>query len=1084
MTTKYSASDFRGLFQAPFDSTKWITFLQDFFHPNELRLEPLKITEDDPEGVGYYVGKINTLDHVEIELLVYKVNSSVVNKRVGLRNLAKSCINRGGSDAAVAVFDSGDHWRLSFISDIKGEETAPKRFTFVLGDSANYYNTPVYRFLELQQKGVSFKNIEEAFSVEALTKQFYNDLFEWYEWAVGEDSGIYFPSIDSAKNGGQENIETKIIRMITRIMFLWFIKQKQLVPNSLFDKNELEKVLKNFDPFDKQQGTYYNAILQNLFFATLNRAIKDEEGKPRAFVTDAQKDIKTLYRYKELFSISENKVIELFGRVPFLNGGLFECLDKSRKTDGVEHSYYYDGFTTAGDNRNRAIVPNNLFFDPEKGLFSILNRYNFTIEENTPNEQQVALDPELLGKVFENLLGAYNPETKKTARNESGSFYTPRPIVSYMVDECLKAYLGKTPTIEELFKDDFIKDAAKKDEYQAITKKLKKIKVLDPACGSGAFPMGLLSRMVDILQKIGVEENAYQLKSEIIENCIYGSDIQSIASQITKLRFFISLICDCEMDTNKFNFGIPTLPNLETRFVAADSLIAKRSLPMDSGDTGDLFEDPEIDKKRREIEKIRHHHFSARTPTEKRKLRDKDKVLRNELVQLLISEEYVGNKEAKQLASWDPYDQNAVSSFFDPGWMFGVTDGFDIVIGNPPYIRLQNDKGALADLYEPCGYKSFVRAGDIYCLFYERGIQLLKDGGHLCYITSNKWMHTGYGEKLRNYFIEETNPKLLIDFGGVKVFKSATVDTNILLLSKSTNEQETTCVSVQNDIKNLSTFVKQQASKCRFSSPGSWAILSPIELAIKRKVESKGTPLRDWSLRIKSGIKTGRSEIFIINAKKRQEILDNCSTQDERRRTEALLKPILDGEDIERYGYKFAAKWLINSHNGSKDVARIDINEYPAIKEYLDKYYEQLVIRSDQGDTPYNLRSCAYIEDFSKPKIIWADIATEPTFAFIEKEIFINNTALMLVDPPKYIIGILNSRIIKWYFPKIATDLGNKAARYIKQFVKLLPIPKADSIDASQIVNHVDNKEYDEIDKIVYRLYGLNEREIEYIERM
>ncbi len=1088
MTTKYSASDFRTLFQAPFDSTKWIAFLQDFFHPDELRREPLKITEDDSEGAGYYVGKIETSDHVAIELLIYEVNSSVVNKRVGLRNLAKSCVSRGGYDAALAIFNSGDHWRLSFISDIKGKETAPKRFSFVFGDSTNYYNTPVYRFVELQRKGISAENIEEAFSVEALTKQFYNELFEWYEWAVSDDSGIRFPKIDSVKDNGQENIETKIIRMITRIMFLWFIKQKQLVPNSLFNIPDLKKVLKDFDPFDEQRGTYYNAILQNLFFATLNRAIKDEEGKQRAFVTEAQKDIKTLYRYGELFSISEEEVIRLFGNIPFLNGGLFECLDKNKRIDGVEQSYNYDGFTSVEDNKNRAIVPNSLFFKPEKGLFSILNRYNFTIEENTPNEQQVALDPELLGKVFENLLGAYNPETKETARKDSGSFYTPRPIVNYMVDECLKAYLGNSQIVGDLFKDDFIKDETKNTEYQVIAQKLKKIKVLDPACGSGAFPMGLLGRMVDILQKIGNEESTYQLKSGIIENCIYGSDIQSIASQITKLRFFISLICDCEMDSQKPNFGIPTLPNLETKFVAADSLIAKKSFSKYSGDTIDLFEDPNIERLKKGLIETRHQHFSAKTASQKLKLRKKDEKLRRELVELLMEDKYVDNKDAQLLASWDPYDQNAVSKFFDPGWMFGITDGFDIVIGNPPYIQLQKNGGALSALYKPYGYKSFAGAGDIYCLFYERGVQLLKEEGHLCYITSNKWMRTGYGEKLRDFFVKETNPKLLIDFGGVKVFESATVDTNILLSCKANNEHKTMCVSVRDEkdsIKNLSLFVKQHAIEYDFVSSTNWVILTPTEQSIKKKVEHVGTCLKNWNVRIYRGVLTGLNKAFIIDTKKRNEILSNCSTEDERIRTEELIRPILRGKDISRYRYEFANKWLINTHNGSKDKKRVNIDDYPAIKQHLDRYYKELVLRADQGDTPYNLRSCAYMDDFNKQKIMYSEITQVPQFYLDTSGQFYPEatTFIMTGDNLKYLLASLHSKLLSFAFKKFYAGggLGEDGYRYKKAFLERLPI-----LIPSDKINKIfekllEEKNYIDIDRLIYRLYGLTAKEIDYV---
>ena len=428
----------------------------------------------------------------------------------------------------------------------------------------------------------------------------------------------------------------------------------------------------------------------------------------------------------------------------------------------------------------------------------------------------MALDPELLGKVFENLLGAYNPETKETARNQSGSFYTPREIVNYMVDESLKAYLTKgkeisADVVQSLLSDNFEYDQSKALVYKEIASRLRSIKIIDPACGSGAFPMGLLNRMVDILQRIETEQSVYELKLNIIENCIYGSDIQNIATQISKLRFFISLICDCEKDNSKPNFGIPTLPNLETKFVTANSLISLKRRKAE--DQLDLFADSEtnpVNIKKNELHKVRHQHFRAKTANEKMSLRRKDEKLRNELLELLSEDDVFAPEDAKQMALWNPYDQNAVAEFFDPEWMFGYGEGFDIVIGNPPYIQLQNNGGELAKLYQDQDYKTFARTGDIYCLFYERGWQLLKEDGNLCYITSNKWMRAGYGEKTREFFANKTNPMLMIDFAGVKIFESATVDTNILLFSKSNNQHQTICAVTnkqnKDSVKNLSDF--------------------------------------------------------------------------------------------------------------------------------------------------------------------------------------------------------------------------------------------------------------------------------------
>ncbi|WP_018965992.1 Eco57I restriction-modification methylase domain-containing protein, partial [Porphyromonas gulae] len=863
MANAYTPDALRILFQSSFNLEQWYSFLQGFFHVSELKEKPERIIGDSADE-GYYLGSIDTTDSYRIGLFHYKIKKgSVVNKRVGLRNLVKSFINPtwGEFDAALVVFDDGNHWRLSFISDLKGDSTAPKRYTFVFGEAANCYNTAVSRFVKLQGAGVSFSTIKEAFSVEALTKEFYNELFAWYQWAVSADAGIYFPNDTNTDADDFEDIDKKIIRLLTRLIFVWFIKQKGLVSDRLFDENYLKSILQDFVPESMEQGSYYNAILQNLFFATLNRAIEDEGGK-RGFAKLKNKpDVKSLYRYAELFAVNEDSVIDLFADIPFLNGGLFECLDKTKTIDGVEKAFNYDGFSrndkkwANGRYRHRAFIPNNLFFHTQNGLLNILKRYNFTIEENTPTEQQVALDPELLGKVFENLLGAYNPETKETARNQSGSFYTPREIVNYMVDESLTAYLTNQSSISKedvalLLSDSFTYDHNKVNLYRVIATHLRNIKIFDPACGSGAFPMGLLNRMVDILQKIDQNQSNYELKLSIIENCIYGSDIQNIATQICKLRFFISLICDCEKDASKPNFGIPTLPNLETKFVTANSLIA---LKKNGNEINDLFIDDvynPINIKKNELHDVRHEHFRAKTTKDKIKLREKDAQLRAELLALLAEDDTFAAEDAKQMAAWNPYDQNAVSPFLDPEWMFGDTENFDIVIGNPPYIQLQNNGGELAKLYDKKGYITFARTGDVYCLFYERGYQLLKERGHLCFITSNKWMRAGYGQKIREFFAERTNPMLLVDFAGVKIFESATVDTNILLFAKSQNQHHTICAVTnkqnKDSVKKLSLFVQQQHTICEFSSSESWVILSPIEQSIKRKIEAAGTPLKDW----------------------------------------------------------------------------------------------------------------------------------------------------------------------------------------------------------------------------------------------
>ena len=1114
--------NYKEIIESKYNREAWQQLLHDIFlnnvsfwrSPKEVKansrlaksaLNLGKISLSDGEALAIY--EVELSDKVDIE-----------RNRAGIRDmLTKDWRDMGYAGAFLFCYRKNESvLRFSYVSETWGFNrngvyeklsTNTKRYTYLLGEGRGC-RTAIEQFGVLKNSKLALSDVTAAFSVEALTKQFYKDLYEWYQWAVDPTSGVYFPNNTSTEADDREDIETKIIRLITRIMFVWFIKQKELVPNKIFDVDFLETILKDFDPNSAVVGNYYNAILQNLFFGTLNRAIEDEQGNKRKFATNVKKDIKTLYRYAEMFTISEDEVIKLFSEVPFLNGGLFECLDKTKTIDGVEQSYNYDGFSrndkkfADGRYRNRAVVPNILFFEPEKGLISILSRYNFTIEENSPEEQQVALDPELLGKVFENLLGAYNPETKETARNQSGSFYTPREIVNYMVDESLISYLGNTAFVRSLFSPEFVYDKTKEADYKTIAEKLKSIKILDPACGSGAFPMGLLNRMIDILCHITPDENIYEMKLAIIENCIYGSDIQSIAAQITKLRFFISLICNCEKDATKPNFGIPTLPNLETKFVAANSLIAKKKQ-----ESHNLFENPEIEPTKKELTEIRHEHFSAKTAYRKSTLREKDKQLREKLAKLLEQDNDFAPEDAKQLAAWNPYDQNAVAEFFDPAWMFGVNDGFDIVIGNPPYIQLQNNGGELAQLYAPCNYKTYARTGDIYCLFYERGYQLLKPNGHLCYITSNKWMRAGYGEKTREFFANNTNPMLLIDFAGVKIFESATVDTNILLFAKAANEHKTLCAVTnkqnKDSVKNLSVFVQQSGSVCEFSNSDSWVILSPIEQSIKRKIEAVGTPLKDWDIQINYGIKTGFNDAFIINTEKRDEILSNCQTEDERKRTAELIRPILRGRDIKRYGYNWANLWLINTHNGIRGkLERVHIEDYPAIKAHLDQYWDKISKRADKGDTPYNLRNCAYLEDFSKPKIVYMEIQTDnptegypfPCFSFDERNSIALNTAYIMCSDSvdvRYILGVLNSSVGRMMARFYVTQLQERQFRMLAQYLANFPISQATSSVQNKIIecvqeclSHETENVKDIINKMVYEIYHFDESEVTYIERL
>ena len=993
-----------------------------------------------------------TFDFFGSELKVFDIsvgdNKKLENNKVGIQTIVRQYINQ--FEGALIIFHhqkvENQEWRFSYVEKRVNakDSTSAKRYTYILGKHLPARTiSDRFTYLEDHKDILTLKDLTDAFSVEVLTKQFYDELFNWYEWAC---ENVTFPIGDTTKDkNGKYNVkqtkeknELNLIRLITRLMFVWFIKQKDLIPLWVFDESELNKVLTEFKPESKKDGNYYNAVLQNLFFATLNKKIEE-----RAFADDKsisknkQFGVKNFYRdnkEKTFFKESNSQIIERFKTVPFLNGGLFECLDKlvDDKDNKKNIEVFTDGFSR--EPNWMAFIPNNLFWQKEdgehEGVIHLLSRYNFTVEENSPSDVQVALDPELLGKVFENLLGTYNPETSETARKDSGSFYTPREIVSFMVDESIKDYLSKTvknltsENIQILFNDNV--ECYNSDNKAEIVNALKSMKILDPACGSGAFPMGALQRIVHLIQKCnGVtsdKNSLYSLKLDLIEKCLYGVDIQPIAVQICKLRFFISLICEQDKtDSISDNYGFNPLPNLETKFVAANSLIG-----MERKSQNDLFSDPDgkIEKKKLEIQEKRHEHFKAPTAEAKAKCREDDRKLRAELANLLEQNKMFAPKDAEQLAEWNPYDQNAVSPFFDAEWMFNTAEGFDIVIGNPPYIQLQKDSGKLANLYEAQNYKSFAKTGDIYCLFYEKGCNLLNSTGRLCFITSNKWMRAGYGEKLRDYFAKNVNPKLLVDFAGVKVFESATVDTNILLFEKGKNEGKTlSCTTIaltKDGLSNLSDFVKQNSCDCSFTTKESWVILSPIEQSIKKKIESAGVPLKDWDISINYGIKTGFNDAFIISGEKREEILNNCKTKEERKKTDDLIRPILRGRDIKRYEYNFADLYLINTHNGVKDknIPRIDIKDYPAIKNHLDEYWDKISTRADKGDTPYNLRNCAYMDEFNKPKMLWSETMRVhkhsnerfPRFSFDYNGFITDKTCFFAVgEKLEWIVCFLNS---------------------------------------------------------------------------
>lgn len=726
-----------------------------------------------------------------------------------------------------------------------------------------------------------YKHWLEVFSNELLTKKFYNELSDWYAWAV---QIAKFPNdLTTTEDDAKFNHES-CIRLITRLIFVWFLKQKHLIPEELFDEAYIrEHFISDFDPHDKDnllyrpsESKYYRLILQNLFFAMLNCPIV-AEGKETADnrrfrkpITGRQNsdyNINNLMRYEGEFKEGGAKEFVKMANatVPFLNGGLFDCLDdKSKKL-------YYDGFSELKESLEQLSLPDYLFFGEEvgkgidlsqwyddakkrnvsaRGLIDILKKYSFTVEENTPLEQEVSLDPELLGKVFENLLASFNPETQTSARKQTGSFYTPREIVQYMVDESLVAHLKRKcgDELEQKYRElvSYSTEEVELTEEQrhAIMNALYDCKVLDPACGSGAFPMGVLQQMVHILKQVDptnklwnemvtsntieeakreltkaanneqerqkIEENRearlediknafnqsindpdYARKLYLIEHCIYGVDIQPIATQISKLRFFISLVVDQKPTIDaKSNFGIRPLPNLESKFVTANTLIPldrQRNLFTASGSIRGYDE---------QLQELNHRIFLAKRNKDKQELRQQMIDTRRMMALELESLSSIGRNGYNQLMSWDPFNQNGSAPFFDAEWMFGVKDGFDVVIGNPPYgAKLSNDFIDEAKRwYQTTRTIRNIQKGssDSYSIFIEKGFNILCQNGNFAYIVPLSLISSDSLSGVHKLLLDNCQTIRVSSYAvrPEPVFPNAVVDTCILTFTKTQTKCE------------------------------------------------------------------------------------------------------------------------------------------------------------------------------------------------------------------------------------------------------------------------------------------------------
>ena len=984
---------------------------------------------------------------------------AVINRRVSKRNINKDVLGK-----------------VAIIRDISLTNPHPGHL-----DILNSFALPrLSEEMEINSFETLHAAWEKIFNVELLNKQFYSDIFKWYYWALDE---VSFPDDLKPKGLPQESDQkedeklraTGLIRLLTRLIFCWFLKEKSLIPDDLFRKAPVENILKSLKD---NESTYYQAILQNLFFATLNQKMNTGGKKHRKFAKDEgfhknrnSHGIDDLYRYETMFK-DETAALKAFADIPFLNGGLFECLDY---TDDKKKKIYVDGFSR--NRKKRPVVPNYLFFgegevdvgtEKVKGLIEILSDYKFTITENTPIDQEVALDPELLGKVFEELLASYNEEPQTSTRKQTGSFYTPRRIVEYMVDESLKAYLAselkstlKMKAKELRTKLNGLFSYTEKEhqfapkEVGVLIKAIDNCKILDPACGSGAFPMGVLYRLVNLLTKLDpdnarwkqtqldkldsvsmrneLEEtfannnDDYGRKLYLIENCLYGVDIQPIAIQLSKLRFFISLICDQKTNrSKKDNFGVKPLPNLETKFVAADALIG-----VDQGNQFELFESPKITEIKEAIQKVRHDHFAVQTRQKKLSLQAKDRKLRHELAKELEQSPEVDKETSERLAEWDPYNPHSPADFFHPIWMFdnSVLNGFDIVTGNPPYRQIQKYSKEQKKHWVEQNYQTYSATADIYCLFYEKGVDLLKDGGHLCYISSNKWMRANYGEKLRKFLGTDCAVQEILDFEGTQIFSSVTVDTNVVRLAKTGSKASARSILVPQDYDvqlDLAEFVKEKVANFKIpkDSLESWVVLPPERQEIKTRVEQQGEALERWDISINYGIKTGLNDAFYIATDRREAMVsEDPACKD-------FLVPLLRGRFVKQYGNDWDGTWMIATFPSlqiqEKEIPKPILRHLSTYRKKLDPKPKDLDESGWTGRKPGSYKwyetqdSISYKNEFLKPKIIYPNMTKYLPFYYdVDDHYFVNDKAFIITGQGEnlpYLAAFFNSSLFKYCF--------------------------------------------------------------------
>ncbi len=886
-------------------------------------------------------------------------------------------------------------------------------------------------YAEWQDRRSLSKALDAAFDVEAVTNRFFDEYRRIFKDAESCITGF-----------GSDKSEQEAKRLFTqtlfnRLMFVYFLSRKRWL-RFQEDTDYLNALWKNYP----QEGdeNFYRDRLYPLFFFGLN-------------TPPGSRDLNFKGRPME----------SIYGQVPFLNGGLFERSDLDERT-GIHVP-------------DEAIRP---------VLYDLFDRFNFTVMESTPYDVEVAVDPEMLGKVFEELVNE---------RNKSGAYYTPRLVVSFMCREALKGYLAtQCPTLGAdliaAFVDEHDTSHLPVAEAAAAAIALEYVTVMDPACGSGAYLLGMMQELVDLhtsLYRAGVDpKSLHELKLRIIERNLYGADIDGFAVNIAMLRLWLSLAIDYEGATPE------PLPNLDFKIVGGDSLLGPDPGP---NNYGDLFRNA-VREQADALAKKKEQYFT-KTGSEKA---DAEHAIRETEKSL-----------SQALADDKPLPQGAIDwrvSFAD---VFAERGGFDVAIANPPYVQLQKNGGELANRYRNAGYRTFARTGDVYQLFFERGCQALRPaGGLLAYITSNSWLKAEYGKTTRRLFAEEHTPLRLVELGK-DVFESAIVDSGVLMLQTGGTAESFPGVDLDRLTEKSIPPRDDSWGWVRPEGEAPWSILSPLELSVLDKMRARGTPLKEWDIAINYGIKTGFNEAFIIDNKTKDALIA------EDPRSAEIIKPVLRGRDIQRYQAHWKERWLIATF----PALVLNIDDYPAVKKYLLTFGRERLEQSGKllpngycsrgqrlpdgaharkktGHAWYEMQdTCVYHTDFTKEKLLWMDMSPRGRFAYSNEEMYCNDKGFILTGINlKYLCAILNSTLITWLIRNDALTTGMGLIQWKKFAVERIPVPQIGLDQQYSFVQTVGRilsakdanpqadcgEEEAEIDRLVYALYGLTDKEVAAVE--